>query len=64
MAKPGYNQGVMGTVSSTPGFIAMAKIGSHGVVINSVKQGGLIAAYYFGAMWGCFIGGPLYQQFV
>ncbi|KGQ05049.1 Sugar transporter STL1 [Beauveria bassiana D1-5] len=53
----GYNQGVMGTVSSTPGFIAMAKIGSHGVVINSVKQGGLIAAYYFGAMWGCFIGG-------
>ncbi|KAM3457495.1 hypothetical protein NHJ6243_007769 [Beauveria neobassiana] len=53
----GYNQGVMSTVSSTPGFIAMAKIGSHGVVINSVKQGGLIAAYYFGAMWGCFIGG-------
>ncbi|XWW93158.1 hypothetical protein V2A60_001087 [Cordyceps javanica] len=53
----GYNQGVMGTVSSTPGFIEMSKIGSNGIVTNSVKQGGLIAAYYFGGMWGCFLGG-------
>ncbi|KFA62968.1 hypothetical protein S40285_09159 [Stachybotrys chlorohalonatus IBT 40285] len=53
----GYNQGVMGTVSGTPGFIEMAGIGSDGVVTNSTKQGGLAAAYYFGGMWGCFIGG-------
>lgn len=53
----GYNQGVMGTVSGTPGFIDMAKIGANGIVTDSTKQGGLAAAYYFGAMWGCFIGG-------
>ncbi len=50
----------MGTVSSTPGFIDMAKIGSNGVATDSVKQGGLIAAYYFGGMWGCFLGGQLF----
>ena len=53
----GYNQGVLGTVSGTPGFIEMADIGSNGKVTNTTKQGGLAAAYYFGAMWGCFIGG-------
>ena len=35
----------------------MAKIGHGDVVTNSTKQGGLLAAYYFGAMWGCFLGG-------
>ncbi|KND86845.1 Sugar transporter STL1 [Tolypocladium ophioglossoides CBS 100239] len=53
----GYNQGVYGTVSGTPGFIAMAGIGHDDVVTDSTKQGGLAAAYYFGAMWACFIGG-------
>lgn len=53
----GYNQGVLGTVSGTPGFIEMAQIGINGKVTNPTKQGGLAAAYYFGAMWGCFIGG-------
>ncbi|KAI0517565.1 general substrate transporter [Xylaria bambusicola] len=53
----GFNQGVFGTVSSTPGFIEMAKIGHDGVVTDTTKQGGLAAAYYFGAIWGCFIGG-------
>ncbi|KAI0408919.1 general substrate transporter [Xylaria palmicola] len=53
----GFNQGVFGTVSSTPGFIDMAKIGHDGIVTNTTKQGGLAAAYYFGGMWGCFIGG-------
>ena len=53
----GYNQGVLGTVSTTPGFINMAGIGADGIVTNSTKQGGLAASYYFGAMWGCFIGG-------
>lgn len=53
----GYNQGVLGTVSGTPGFIEMADIGSNGKVTDTTKQGGLAAAYYFGAMWGCLIGG-------
>lgn len=53
----GYNQGVLGTVSGTPGFIDMADIGADGVVTNSTKQGGLASAYYFGAMFGAFIGG-------
>lgn len=35
----GYNQGVMGTVSGTPGFIDMAQIGANGKVTNSTKQG-------------------------
>ncbi|KAI1353770.1 general substrate transporter [Xylaria sp. FL0043] len=53
----GFNQGVFGAVSSTPGFIEMAKIGHDGVVTDTTKQGGLAAAYYFGGIWGCFIGG-------
>ncbi|KAL4731037.1 hypothetical protein ACLX1H_003079 [Fusarium chlamydosporum] len=53
----GYNQGVLGMLSETPGFIDMADIGANGVVTNSTKQGGLAAAYYFGGMWGCFLGG-------
>jgi MFS family permease len=53
----GYNQGVLGTVSGTPGFIDMAQIGANGKVTDSTKQGGLAAVYYFGAMFGCFIGG-------
>lgn len=57
--RAGYNQGVYGTVSATPGFIAMAEIGHDDVVTDSTKQGGLAAAYYFGAMWACFVGGKL-----
>jgi hypothetical protein len=37
----------------------MADIGHDGVVTNTTKQGGLAAAYYFGGMWGCFIGGTM-----
>lgn len=55
----GYNQGVLGTVSGTPGFIEMAGIGEDGVVTDSTKQGGLAASYYFGAMFGAFVGGTL-----
>lgn len=55
----GYNQGVYGSVSGTPGFIAMSKIGEDGIVTETTKQGGLAAAYYFGAMFGAFIGGWL-----
>lgn len=32
-------------------------IGSDGVVTDTTKQGGLAAAYYFGGMFGCFVGG-------
>jgi MFS family permease len=53
----GYNQGVLGTASGTPGFIDTMNIGSDGAVTDSTKQGGLSAAYYFGAMFGAFIGG-------
>lgn len=53
----GFNQGVLGTVSGTPGFIQMADIGHNGIVTDTTKQGGLAAAYYFGAMFGCFFGG-------
>lgn len=53
----GYNQGVYGAVSGTPGFIAMSGIGHDSTVTKSTKQGGLAAAYYFGAMFGGFIGG-------
>lgn len=55
----GYNQGVYGSISGTPGFITMSDIGSDGVVTQTTKQGGLAAAYYFGAMFGAFIGGWL-----
>jgi hypothetical protein len=44
----GYNQGVLGSVSGTPGFIKMANIGVDGKVTDTTKQGGLAAAYYFG----------------
>ncbi|KAG8412553.1 hypothetical protein J3459_015928 [Metarhizium acridum] len=47
----GFNQGVYGTVSSTPGFIKMAQIGHDDVATDSIKQGGLAAAYYFVGMW-------------
>ena len=46
----GYNQGVLGSVSGTPGFIKMADIGSDGKVTDTTKQGGLAAAYYFGKL--------------
>jgi len=53
----GYNQGVYGGISGTPGFIAMSKIGAGNKVDQPIKQGGLAASYYFGAMIGAFLGG-------
>jgi MFS family permease len=53
----GYNQGVMGFVNGSAGYIEAVGLGSDGVVTNTTKQGGLVAVYYFGAMFGCFIGG-------
>ena len=55
----GYNQAVYGAISSTSGFIRMSNLetNSDGLVTNTTKQGGLAAAYYFGAMFGGFIGG-------
>ena len=40
----GYNQGVYGSVSGTPGFIAMSGIGYGSTVTHPTKQGGLAAA--------------------
>ena len=59
----GYNQGVYGAVSGTPGFIAMSKIGVGKTVTQSTKQGGLAATYYLGAMFGGFIGGWLGDKY-
>lgn len=53
----GYNQGVYGSVSGTPAFIHMAGFGHDGIVTDTTKQGGLAAAYYFGAIFGGFFGG-------
>jgi MFS family permease len=55
----GYNQGVMGAVNGTPGYINTVGIGSDGKVTNTTTQGGLVAVYYFGAMFGCFCGGKI-----
>ena len=55
--------GVQGTVTADPGFIDMAKIGANGTVTNSTKQGGLVSAYYFGAIFGCFFGGWLADRY-
>lgn len=59
----GYNQGVMGSVNSSAGYIALVEIGADGVVTNTTKQGGIVAVYYFGAMFGCFIGGKIGDRF-
>ncbi|CAL5867991.1 uncharacterized protein PFLUO_LOCUS2214 [Penicillium psychrofluorescens] len=55
----GYNQGVMGSVNSIPGYIDKMQIGTNGKITNVTKQGGIVAVYYFGAMFGCFTGGRL-----
>ncbi len=60
----GYNQGVMGFVNSTPGYVHTVGIGGpDGKVTNTTKQGGLVSSYYFGAMFGCFIGGRFGDRF-
>lgn len=47
----------MGSVNGVPDYIDTVGIGADGVVTNTTKQGGIVAIYYFGAMFGCFIGG-------
>jgi MFS family permease len=53
----------MGSVNGVPDYINTVKIGSRGVVSNTTKQGGIVAIYYFGAMFGCFIGGRLGDKY-
>ncbi len=53
----------MGFVNGVPDYIQTVGIGSNGVVTDTTKQGGLVAIYYFGAMFGCFIGGRLGDRF-
>lgn len=52
----------MGLLSATPGFIDMADVGANGIVTNPTKVGGLIAAYYFGALGGACLGGERLQS--
>lgn len=60
----GYNQGVIGFVNSTPGYVQTVGIGGpDGKVTNTSKQGGLVSCYYFGAMFGCFVGGRFGDRF-
>lgn len=59
----GYNQGVMGSVNGSAGYIDIVGIGANGVVTNTTKQGGLVAVYYFGAMFGCFFGGSFGDKY-
>lgn len=60
----GYNQGVMGFVNSTPGYVQTVGIGRpDGTVTDTTKQGGLVSSYYFGAMFGCFICGRFGDRF-
>ena len=59
----GYNQGVMGAVNGTPGYINTVNIGADGQVTNTTKQGGLVSVYYFGAIFGCFISGFIGDRF-
>ena len=53
----------MGSVNGSAGYIAVVGIGADGVVTNTTKQGGIVAVYYFGAMFGCFIGGKIGDRF-
>jgi MFS family permease len=59
----GYNQGVMGFVNGSAGYIEAVSISSDGKVTNTTKKGGLVAMYYFGAMFSCFIGGRFGDKF-
>jgi MFS family permease len=53
----------MGFVNGSAGYIETVGIGSNGKVTNTTKQGGLVAVYYFGAMFDCFIGGRFGDKF-
>lgn len=54
----------MGFVNSTPGYVQTVGIGgADGKVTDTTKQGGLVSVYYFGAMFGCFIGGRFGDRF-
>ncbi len=53
----------MGFVNGVPDYIQTVGIGSNGVVTETTEQGGLVAIYYFGDMFGCFIGGRFGDRF-
>ncbi|KAK5215854.1 hypothetical protein LTR96_011320 [Exophiala xenobiotica] len=41
----------------------MAKIGHESEITDSTKQGGLVAAYYFGCLFGAFFGGSIADRY-
>ncbi|GMF06368.1 unnamed protein product [[Candida] boidinii] len=58
----GYDQGLMSGVNASPDYVDHMKFGyslDDGTVIvtDSVKQGGIVAIYYFGTLWGALFGG-------
>ncbi|KAK9476209.1 sugar transporter STL1 [Lipomyces japonicus] len=60
----GYDQGMMSGVNNSPDYVAHMKYGwsdENGTVhvTNSSRQGGIVAIYYFGTLWGCLLGGVL-----
>ncbi|KAK9454837.1 general substrate transporter [Dipodascopsis uninucleata] len=60
----GYDQGMMSGVNNSPDYCDHMKYGwvsEDGTVhvTNSVRQGGIVAIYYFGTLLGCLFGGYL-----
>lgn len=61
----GYDQGLMGGVNNSKDYIDLMKFGYtkdvYGtptpVVTNSLLQGGIVAVYYLGTLFGAFLGG-------
>jgi MFS family permease len=61
----GYDQGLMGGVNNSKDYIDLMKFGytkdvdgtPTPVVTNSLLQGGIVAVYYLGTLFGAFLGG-------
>lgn len=54
----GYDQGVMGGVNASPGYVEAVGIGlPDGTVTDTLHQGGIVSVYYMGCIVGCFGGG-------
>ena len=59
----GYDQGVMGGVNTSADYAELMGFGHrdpitrHVVVTDSLLQGGIVAVYYLGTLFGAFLGG-------
>lgn len=64
----GYDQGMMSGVNNSPDYVRIMKFGHWDdtgavLVTDSTKQGGIVAIYYFGTLWGCLFGGYFSDEF-